>query len=498
MKHLSELPDAHLRIFERPELPPPDEIESVHLVGVCGTGMGSLAGLLVEAGYHVRGSDENCYPPMSTRIEEMGIELLEGFDAAHLDPEPDLVVVGNACTPTHPEAAHAREHHMTQVSFPEALSHFFLTGRRSLVVAGTHGKTTTTGMLVHVLREAGLDPGFLVGGVMLNGNVSYGLGTGPHFVVEGDEYDSAYFDKRPKMMHYQPAGAVVTSMEFDHADIYSDWKDYRDAFRRFARLVDADGLVVLNGEDANVRALEDHTRGRVRYIGLDPSWCDVAATSVHPVEGGERFTLVVDGTERADVFLPMSGYHNVLNALAVCALALDEGVSPEQLATGFASFKGLRRRQEVRAKAAGVIVIDDFAHHPTAVRKTIESIAARWPNRRIVAVFEPRSNSSRRKVFEVPYGNAFDAADYAFISSPPLRHNDDADAMLDVTRVVEMIEAAGTPASAYENAEALLPPLLNELRPGDVALIMSNGSFGGIHDKLIASLEMREQTSLHG
>lgn len=498
MKKISELPDAHLRVFERPDPPHPEEIESVYLIGVCGTGMGSLGGLLQQSGYSVRGSDENCYPPMSTRIAEMGIELLNGFDPAHLQPAPDLVVVGNACTPTHPEAAYAREQRLAQLSLPEAIAHFFLNDRRSLVVAGTHGKTTTTGMLVHVLRSAGLDPGFLVGGVMVNGNASYDVGSGRHFVIEGDEYDSAYFDKRPKMMHYQPATAIITSMEFDHADIYDDWSDYREAFRRFAELIEPENLLVLNGDDAEVRALADYTRGRVQFIGLYGGDDEVTATDIQNMSGGQKFTLAVRGERLAEIVLPMSGRHNLLNALAVCAVALEEGVAPEQIASGFASFEGLRRRQEVRGEAAGVIVVDDFAHHPTAVRETIRAVAGRWPNRRLVAVFEPRSNSSRRKVFEVPYAESFDAADVVFISSPPLRHNDEADTLLDATRVVELIEQRGITASAYPDADTLLRPLMRELRPNDVALIMSNGSFGGLHDKLLEALDVREQASVQG
>ncbi len=450
--------------------------------------MGSLAGLLQQKGYEVSGSDEKCYPPMSTRIEEMGVHLYEGYSADHLDPPPDLVIVGNACTPTHPEAAYARERHLAQLSLPEAIAHFFLPERRSLVVAGTHGKTTTTGMLVHVLRSAGLDPGFLVGGVMVNDNASYAVGSGPHFVIEGDEYDSAYFDKRPKMIHYRPTSAIITSMEFDHADIYDTWDDYREAFRSFSGLVEAGSLLVINGDDPEVRALAEHTRAKVRYLGLEDEDDDVTARDIQPVSGGQRFTLVIDNEALTEVFLPMSGRHNLLNALAVCAVALEEGVPPEAIAAGFASFEGMRRRQEVRGESAGVIVVDDFAHHPTAVNATIRSVAERWPDRRIIAIFEPRSNSSRRKIFEAAYAESFDDAGVVFISSPPLRHNDDSLNLLDATRLVEMIEARGTPASAFPNAEALLPHLLSDLQPGDIALIMSNGSFDGLHDKLITSL----------
>lgn len=452
--------------------------------------MGSLAGLLQTAGHAVRGTDEHYYPPMSTRIAEAGITMLEGYDAKHLDPPPDLVIVGNACTPTHPEASYAREQGLAQLSLPEAIAHFFLNDRKPLVIAGTHGKTTTTGMLVHILQTAGADPGFLVGGLPANGGPSCGVGAGPHFVIEGDEYDSAYFDKRPKMMHYRPASTVITSLEFDHADIYDTWQDYREAFREFADLVHPEGLLVLNGNDPEVRALADYTRARVVRIGFANE--EIAAGNVRPAPGGQRFTLLTHGREQTEVFLPMSGRHNLLNALAVCAIALDEGVTPTQISEGFASFSGMKRRQEVLGEADGVLVVDDFAHHPTAVSETVRATAERWPDRRIVAVFEPRSNSSRRKIFEEPYGQAFDRADAVFISAPPVRHNDRAADLLDAESVGNILKARGVSATIRPDAERLLPPLLNTLRSGDVVLIMSNGSFDGLHTRLIAALRKRE------
>jgi UDP-N-acetylmuramate: L-alanyl-gamma-D-glutamyl-meso-diaminopimelate ligase len=494
LKHLSDYPDAHLRIFDRPEVPPPSAIDDVYLIGICGTGMGSLAGLFKQAGYAVRGTDEAAYPPMSTRLAAMDIPVLEGYDPAHLDPAPDLVIVGNACVPTHPEAAYAREQRLVQQSFPEALAHFFLAGRRSLVVAGTHGKTTTTGMLVHVLQQAGRDPGFLVGGVMQGQAESYAIGRGPHFVVEGDEYDSAYFDKRPKFMHYRPTGAIVTSMEFDHADIYDDWDDYREAFHRFAALVPPDGLLVLNGDAPPVRALAGSSDAPVRTYGLDGDGLDVTARDVQANEDGQQFTLLVEGTACTTIVLPMGGHHNLMNALAVCALALHEGLTPAELADGFASFPGMKRRQEVRGEEADVLVVDDFAHHPTAVHATIHAVHDRWPERRVVAIFEPRSNSSRRKVFEDAYSEAFDDAALAFLGAPPLRHNDDRAALMDADVVVRRITARGTPAHVRPDAETLLPLLLEHLRPGDLALIMSNGGFGGLHQKLLDALAAREAT----
>ncbi|GIV61903.1 MAG: UDP-N-acetylmuramate:L-alanyl-gamma-D-glutamyl-meso-diaminopimelate ligase [Rhodothermaceae bacterium] len=491
MKRITDLPDAHLRIFDRPPLPAPEALRDVYLIGICGTGMGSLAGLFHEAGYRVRGSDANVYPPMSTRLADLGIPVHQGYDPAHLAPAPDLVVVGNACTPTHVEAAYAREHGLVQASLPEALAHYFIRDRRSLVVAGTHGKTTTTSLLVHVLREAGLDPGFLVGGVMVNGNVSYAVGSGPHFVVEGDEYDSAYFDKRPKFMHYRPTSAIVTSVEFDHADIYANWDDYREAFRALAGLVPAGGLLALCDDDPEAAALARYTPARVRRYGLNDT-ADVTAHDVHPVDGGQLFTLVVDGSAAGTIHLPLSGRHNLLNALAVCTVALEEGLEPGQVARAMATFRGVKRRLEVRGEAAGVLVVDDFAHHPTAVRETLRAARQRWPERRLVAVFEPRSNSSRRKVFEKGYSEAFDAAHLAFFSAPPFRHNDRPEDFMSVPDLAAHLTDRGLPARAFPDAEALLPALLEALRPGDVALIMSNGSFGGLHARLLEALAERE------
>jgi len=491
---IENLPDSHLRQFERPPVPSPDDIEDVYLIGICGTGMGALAGLLKQAGYDVSGADDGVYPPMSTHLAEQGIPVLEGYDPAHLDPAPDLTVVGNACTPTHPEATYAREHRLPQQSFPEALAHCFLSdARRPLVIAGTHGKTTTTGLLVHLLQHAGVDPGFLVGGVPQDHNGSYALGSDAPFVIEGDEYDSAYFDKRPKFMHYRPQCAVVTSVEFDHADIFEDEDDYRWAFERFVSLLDTDGLLALCGDSPAVRALTDHTDATVRTYGLDAN-NDACATDLAATPKGQRFTLHLDG-DSVDVTVPMHGRHNVQNALAAAVLARREGVSVAQVAEGLSTFEGMKRRQEVRGEPGGVLVLDDFAHHPTAVEATLQAVRAAHPDRRLVGVFEPRSNSSRRKAFETPYGKAFDTADQVFLKAPPVRHNDDAEAMLDPEVVVQMIADRDTPARAFDDVDAMLPELVETLRPGDVALLMSNGSFDGLHEHLLNELKARTSSA---
>ncbi len=486
MKPLEAFPDAHLRIFERPQ--PPAHPGSVYLIGICGTGMGSLAGLFQQAGMDVSGSDAAVYPPMSTRLAAQRIEVFEGFRADRLPGLADLYVVGNACTPTHVEAAWARENHVPQVSLPEALAQYFIRDRRSMVVTGTHGKTTTTSLLTHVFRSNGLQPGFLVGGVMNNGGASFDTGSGAHFIVEGDEYDSAYFDKRPKFMHYNPQSAIVTSLEFDHADIYATMDDYREAFRAFVSLVPERGLLMLNADDAEVRALAHDARARIHYYGLDEKPADITAHDIRPGDGGIRFTPVIHGRALDSMFLSMSGRHNLMNALSVLGICLDEGLSAEQIGRAFASFEGIQRRQQIRGEAHGVVVVDDFAHHPTAVRATLQAARERWPDRRIVSVFEPRSNSSRRKVFEAGYAAAFRSADALFLSTPPFRHNDDPSNFMDVNHVLAEVADHDTDAFQGPDADALLPMLLRYLQPGDVALIMSNGSFGGIHGRLLEAL----------
>ena len=492
MKRLEDFPDAHLRIFDRPPVDPDSAIDDVYLIGICGTGMGSLAGLFHEAGHRVRGSDAATWPPMSDRLAAMQIPVKEGYDASNLDPKPGMVVVGNACTPTHPEAARVRQEGWPQLSLPEAVASFFIRNRRSLVVAGTHGKTTTTSLLAHVFRSAGRDPGFLVGGVMNNGNVSYAVGSGPHFIVEGDEYDTAYFDKRPKFLHYKPRTGIVTSVEFDHADIYASMEDYREAFGQFATLIPEEGLLVLCADNPEVAALAAKTQGRVSTYGLDRTDVDVTAVRISTGSDGQRFDLMKGGVVQGRVWLPLSGRHNLLNALAVATVALDEGLSMDEIVAGFGTFKGIQRRQQIRGEAGGVIIVDDFAHHPTAVRATVQAAVERWPSRRVVAVFEPRSNSSRRKVFEEGYATAFDQTGAVFLSRPPFRHNDRQEDFMDVDVVIDRIRARRIAAHAAEGADELLPLILDEIRPGDVALIMSNGGFGGIHDRLLRALDARQ------
>ena len=481
--------DAHLRSFNRPDVPAPEAINDVYLIGICGTGMGSLAQLFDEAGYTVRGSDKAAYPPMSTQLKNRGIELLEGYDAAHLNPAPDLTVVGNACTPTHPEAAYAREHGLVQQSFPEALGHTFLTDdRRSIVVTGTHGKTTTTSLLTHTLRAAEADPGYLIGGVLQSTGQSAHLGTDQPFVIEGDEYNSAYFDDRPKFMHYRPDKAIVTSLEFDHADVFADEEAYREAFEAFVGTLGArDGLLVLCGDDPAVARLEAHTDGRIRTYGLDPS-NDVTVTDHEAGPEGQRFTITMGGLERGSYTLPLHGRHNLQNALAVALIAFSEGCNSAQVARGFETFKGVARRQEVRGVVNDITVIDDFAHHPTAVQTTLRGLRTAYPERRLVVAFEPRSNTSRRARFATAYAEAFDAADQVVLSTPPFRHNDRADDRLDVNAVAATIRERGVHATAADDPDDTLHRVQQLAQPGDLVVTMSNGAFGELPTRLLDTL----------
>lgn len=488
LKKLKALPDASVRIFDRPVVDI-HQVRKVHIVGVCGTAMGSLAGLFVEAGYAVSGSDTGCYPPMSDLITEIGVKFKEGYSEKNIG-NADIVVVGNAIGPQNPEAKYARENNLPTLSLAEALQKFFMQEKRSLVVAGTHGKTTTTGLLVHVLRSAVRNPGYMVGGVMVGHEKSFGVGAGEYFILEGDEYDTAYFDKRPKFLNYRPTSAIVTSVEFDHADIYSDVEEYRQAFAFFSEEVS--DTLVLYGDDPVVRDLAEHTDAQILTYGLTEE-VDITAKDIETSEQGQGFTLSMKGNELGRLFVPMSGEHNLLNTLAVCALCLSEGLSLEEIKEGLNTFKGLKRRQEVRGIVNDIIVIDDFAHHPTAVRETIKAIEERYPSRRLIAVFEPRSNTSRSTLFEREYEKSFDHADLVYLSVPPfIAHRDSKDDMMDVEKLAEAITKRGIEAYGLQGADAIVNDFKEKAQLGDVILVMSNGGFEGIHEKLLQSLESRK------
>ena len=468
-------------------------IRRVHLVGVAGTGMGSFAGMLKASGFHVTGSDENVYPPMSDMLRTWGIPVMTPYAAANLDlANPDLVVIGNVVRRVNPEATAVRERGLPQVSFPAALGELFLAQRHPVVVAGTHGKTTTSALMGHVLAQAGRDPSFLVGGVTLNSAGNYRVGQGPHVVVEGDEYDTAYFDKGPKFLHYRPRTLLLTSVEFDHADIYRDMAHYESAFEKLVQLVPGDGTLAVCAAYPNAVALARRAKVRpVTYQGKEGADADVVPRRLRFSEAGAHFDVVVRGQPQGEVLLPLGGSHNVENALGVYACARALGLSHAEVREGFATFLGVKRRQEVRADVGGIRVVDDFAHHPTAVRETLAAVKGRYAGRRLVAVFEPRSNTSRRNIHQQDYAAAFDAADAAYIKVPERHDKVPVGEELDVPRLVEELRARGVQAEGGTDVPALARQVAAAARPGDVLLVMSNGSFGGFIDQLLGHLKER-------
>ena len=468
----------------------PESVRRIHLVGVGGTGMGSFAGLLKAARYEVTGSDQNVYPPMSDMLTRWGVETMTPYSADNLDrARPDLVVIGNVIRRVNPEATAVRERGLPQMSFPAAMGSLLLEGRHSVVVAGTHGKTTTSALLSHVLVVADTDPSFLVGGVTLNAESNFRFGHGPYIVVEGDEYDTAYFDKGPKFLHYRARTAMLTSVEFDHADIFRDMDHYESAYARFAETIPADGTLIVCSTYPNAeRIAREYCAGRViTYAG--ESDADFCARDVRFGPDGASFDIVRrDDKSVTKLLLPMSGRHNVENAVGVFAIAVTLGISPQVVAKGFATFKGVKRRQEVKGEVRGVLVIDDFAHHPTAVQETIEGIRERYADRRVIAVFEPRSNTSRRNIHQHAYVNALRDAARVFIKVPEPHDQVPADEQLDVNEIVSDLQAAGVTAHGSSDVAELVGLVANEARSGDLVLVMSNGAFGGFIPTLMERL----------
>lgn len=483
----------------------------IHVVGVCGTGMGSLAGLLVELGHDVSGSDVAFDPPMGPALAEWGVRLLPGFDPAHLADRPDLVVIGNVCRKDNPEARAAIDGGLRYTHIAGALREFALAGTRPLVVGGTHGKTTTTALAAWLLDAAGRDPGFLVGGIPKNFDRSFraarrrrlstagdeGRAARLPFVVEGDEYDTAFFEKTAKFLHYGAEVGVVTSIEHDHVDIYPTEESYVDAFRQFVRGIPVDGLVVANAADrAVVEVVTREARADVSFYALEgedtngvgPRWLGAPAL----MDGkGTTFDLYAGGSACGRLFSPLAGRHNLSNALAAIAAVVEGyGVKVHELARPLAAFTGVRRRQEIIGEPSGIVVIDDFAHHPTAVRKTLAALRSRFPTGRLFAVFEPRSATACRAMHQEEYARSFDAADVVML--PPLgRSGLSPGERLDVDRLVADLRRAGKDATAFSGVDPIICELAKRAKPGDTIALLSNGAFGGIHRKLLEALRVR-------
>jgi UDP-N-acetylmuramate: L-alanyl-gamma-D-glutamyl-meso-diaminopimelate ligase len=471
------------------DLPP--AAAHIHLIAVCGVGMASLAGMLKARGYRVTGSDQNIYPPMSTYLASVGIHVLPGYGAAHVSPRPDLVVIGNAISRNNPEADAVLEQNIPYISFPEALGRFLIGSRISVVVAGTHGKTTTTALAAWVFSCAGLDPGFFVGGVPTNFGSGWKNGAGRHVIIEGDEYDTSFFDKGPKFLHYRPQHVILTSIEFDHADIYRDLDHLKSAFARLIGVIPADGSLVLCADyPAAVEVAAKASCKRVTYgDGSDSDW---TAAHVEFREGRSFFEPYYRGKSDGRLEAGVIGMHNVKNALAVYALARTLGIERARLLEGFSTFAGVKRRQEVRGEPRGVLVIDDFAHHPTAVRETIEAVRAAYRGRRLWAIFEPRSNTSKRNIFEGEFARALALADRVVVATAHQPEKVPVGERISVENVVAAINrrAGEERARFIEKAPGIALHVAREADAGDVVLVMSNGGFDGVQDKILEALSV--------
>jgi UDP-N-acetylmuramate: L-alanyl-gamma-D-glutamyl-meso-diaminopimelate ligase len=461
-----------------------------HLSGIGGAAMAPLAGMLAESGHRVTGSDAGVYPPASTLLDSLGIRWTNGFDAGNLDPSPDVVVLGNALSRGNPEVEAVLDRKIPYRSLPQTLEEYFLPGHDPLVVTGTHGKTTTTSMLSWILHHAGRRPNFLIGGVAENFGRSFGLGGGDEFVLEGDEYDSAFFDKAPKFLHYHPQEIIVTSLEFDHADIYENLAAIELQFRRVVNLVPRSGRIVAWGESETVRAAVQKAFCPVQTYGFTPG-VDWLAGDLEITDGETRFRVSHKGNEVARVGMALSGRHNVLNATAAIAIAHGRGVSGDVIADAMAAFRGVLRRLEVKGEVSGVLVVDDFAHHPTAIRATIDAARHRWPGRKLWAVFEPRSNTMRRRVFENDLAASLATADAIVLGAVNRANLLSDEERMSPARVLETIRSAGRKAEGFDSTEEIAEYLCADARTGDLVLVMSNGSFDGLCSNLLGKLQER-------
>jgi UDP-N-acetylmuramate: L-alanyl-gamma-D-glutamyl-meso-diaminopimelate ligase len=465
-------------------------MKRVHLIGICGTAMGTLAALLKHRGFDVRGSDHAIYPPMSDFLAAEGIPVLEGYRADHIDHALDVVIVGNAISRGNPELEQVLDRRLRHLSLPEALREHFLWDARSVVVAGTHGKTTTTSLAGWLLTHGGADPTVFIGGIARNfgnGGSSYRIGA-PRapFVIEGDEYDSAFFDKTAKFLKYLPEIAVVNNIEFDHADIYEDLGAVRLAFQRLVNLVPRTGLTLLGIDSPDAAALKGRALSRVQTFGTaaDAEWRGVDITMV---DGNATFRVLHNGRDEGMFTMSLVGAHNVRNALAAIAVGRECGIPIDVLREGLARFAGVKRRLEVVGSRRDIVIYDDFAHHPTAVAETLAALRAAQPDRRIWAIFEPRSASSCRRVFQDDFARAFTAADQVVLASV-FRSTLPAQERLSEDQLVADLIRGGTAARHLPDVETIVAAVAAEARPGDLVVVMSNGGFGGIHRKLLEAL----------
>jgi UDP-N-acetylmuramate: L-alanyl-gamma-D-glutamyl-meso-diaminopimelate ligase len=460
-------------------------IQSVHFVGICGTAMASAAAAMQEKGVKVMGSDQNVYPPMSTFLAERKIEVISGYAEQNLAHKPDLVVIGNAISRGNPEAEYVLDHRLTYCSLPELLKEFFIRGKRSLVVTGTHGKTTTTSLLTWVFEHNGLNPSYLIGGIPNNLGQGARFTDSEWFIIEGDEYDTAFFDKRSKFVHYLPEVALINNLEYDHADIFEDIKSIQTAFKYFIRLIPRNGLLLANGDDANLAPLLNVTHCPVKRFGLGE------ANSV------QAFNIRY-GPTATEFEIPSFKFHtnfvgelNVRNALAVVACAKHCGLKNHQIQAAFDTFKGIKRRMEIRGIAGGVTVVDDFGHHPTAFRETLRALRIKYPTQKVWAIFEPRTNTTRRNIFQAELASSFVDADAVVVAQVARLELLAPEERLDPARLMLDLKELGKDAAYLPDVDAIVAHVAQGVQGGEVVVVFSNGGFGGIHGKLLERLGRR-------
>jgi UDP-N-acetylmuramate: L-alanyl-gamma-D-glutamyl-meso-diaminopimelate ligase len=454
-----------------------------HFLGICGTAMASVAAALQEGGFKVTGSDENVYPPMSNFLREKSIALKEGYRAENIPADADVVVIGNAMKRGNQEVEAVLNRKLFYLSLPEVLKNYFLRGRHNLVVTGTHGKTTTTALLAWIMEKAGRKPGYLIGGIPKNFGEGARLNDSKYFVIEGDEYDTAFFDKRSKFIHYLPELLIINNIEFDHADIFKNLDEIKLSFRRLLNIVPQNGMVLLNGDDSNCVEVAKDCLAQMIEVGFSKN-CAQRIRDVAYSGESSRFKL---GKETFEI--PLVGEFNVRNAAMAAMAARFYDVPTRKIDSAFKSFTGIARRQELRGEAQGVKVIDDFGHHPTAVAQTLQALRHRYRGHRLWAVFEPRSNTTRRAVFQQQLPEALELADGVFISQVARLEQIPEDERLKPDRVVAAIVKAGRPAFYEQNADAIVDRIVPMLRPKDVVVVFSNGGFDNIHEKLLMRLK---------
>ena len=460
-------------------------IQSVHFTGICGTAMAATAAAMQEKGVKVTGSDQNVYPPMSTFLADRKIEVISGYAEQNLAHKPDLVVIGNAISRGNPEAEYVLDHKLPYCSLPELLKEFFIRGKRSLVVTGTHGKTTTTALLAWVFEHNGLNPSYLIGGIPNNLGQGARFTDSEWFIIEGDEYDTAFFDKRSKFVHYLPEVALINNLEFDHADIFDSLEAIQTAFKYFIRLIPRNGLLLANGDDANLAPLLNVTHCPVKRFGL----AEGNAVQAFNIRYGPTAT---------EFEIPSFKFHtnfmgeiNVRNALAVIACAKHCGLKNHQIQSAFDTFKGVKRRMEVRGIAGGVTVVDDFGHHPTAIRETLRALRIKYPTQKVWAIFEPRTNTTRRNIFQAELASAFADADAVVVAQIARLELLAPEERLDPARLMLDLKALGKEAAYLPDVDAIVAHVAQGVQGGEVVIVFSNGGFGGIHGKLLERLARR-------